>query len=126
MSENLPKLSRKGIGILGERLARVFLQDRGYKILTTNFHIRGGEIDIIATIKEMIVFVEVKTRTNYSYGVPEEAVGYAKLEAIKRTALWYLTSHTLTNHPYRVDVIAIECNECGTLKAIRHHENVTS
>ena len=47
---------------MGEAAAEGYLRKKGYEILARNYHIPGGEIDIIAADKEYIIFAEVKTR----------------------------------------------------------------
>ena len=66
------------IGIDGEKAAEKYLKDKNYKIIDTNFRTRFGEVDIIAKDGEFIVFVEVKTRGEKSFGNPMEAVNYDK------------------------------------------------
>ena len=69
------------IGQLGEKLAKKFLEEREYKIISQNFRARQGEIDIIAEDKDnTIVFVEVKTRSTVEFGNPAEAVNQNKKE----------------------------------------------
>ncbi|MFA4829490.1 MAG: YraN family protein, partial [Thermodesulfovibrionales bacterium] len=58
----------KLLGSEGEDLAAAFLKGKGYKIISRNYKTPIGEVDIIAEDKGTIVFVEVKTRTNDSYG----------------------------------------------------------
>ena len=55
-------MNNKRIGTLGEELAGIMLQEKGYKILAKNFRCRYGEIDIIASKNGVLAFVEVKTR----------------------------------------------------------------
>ena len=57
-------------GEKGESLAARFLKKNGYKILEQNYRTKLGEIDIIATERKTIVFVEVKTRKSTRYGSP--------------------------------------------------------
>ena len=59
-------MSTKVVGDNGEDVACEFLKKQGYKILSRNYRIRGGEIDIIAQDKEYLVFVEV----NFSNCIP--------------------------------------------------------
>ena len=61
-------MKRKELGNLGEKIALNYLQKENYRILERNFYCRQGEIDIIAQKQKEIVFVEVKTRTNNSFG----------------------------------------------------------
>ncbi|MBN2212949.1 MAG: YraN family protein [Bacteroidales bacterium] len=100
----------------GEELAVKLLQEKGYRILETNWRFRHKEIDIIATRDNEIVFVEVKTRKNADYGYPEEAVNKRKQRYITDAAEAYIISKDLDLEA-RFDVIAILGN-----KHIRHYE----
>ena len=51
------------IGELGEKIAQQYLQEKGYRIIESNFNCRWGEIDIIAFSHETYHFIEVKTVT---------------------------------------------------------------
>lgn len=98
---------RHEIGKLGEDLACKYLQDKGYKILERNFETRQGEIDIIALDKSEIVFIEVKTRSNISYGKPAEAVNEIKQNHLIKTIEYYIYSRHLENEFIRIDIIEI-------------------
>jgi putative endonuclease len=65
-------------GQFGERLAQDYLLEQGYTILEKNYRYKRAEIDIIARKDELLLFVEVKTRTTDTYGFPEEAVSLKK------------------------------------------------
>jgi len=70
---------KQKLGKRGEDLALTFLKKKHYKILARNFRAkRFGEIDIVACNKNQIVFVEVKTKSNYYFGYPEEEFTYFK------------------------------------------------
>jgi putative endonuclease len=56
-------MTSKEIGFLGEKIAAVYLEKKGYTIIKHNFTVKGGEIDIIAKKDDIIAFVEVKTRS---------------------------------------------------------------
>lgn len=94
-------------GIGGEDLAVEYLIKKKYKILSRNFKTKIGEIDIIAKDKNVIVFVEVKTRTNDVFGLPREAVTSAKQSKIRMVATQYLKIHGGLNQACRFDVIDI-------------------
>ena len=64
----------KEIGAIGEEAAERFLKKRGWRILSRNFLVRGGEIDIIAFRFGVLAFFEVKSRTNEDFGTPASAV----------------------------------------------------
>ena len=83
-------MNNKRIGTLGEELAGIMLQEKGYKILAKNFRCRYGEIDIIASKNGVLAFVEVKTRLFESCGNGAEAVTAVNRQRIRRCALCYI------------------------------------
>jgi len=78
------------LGQKGEELACNFLVNKGYRIIIRNFKTSIGEIDIIASDKETLVFIEVKTRKSLQYGRPFESVTRAKKRKIANVAKLYL------------------------------------
>jgi putative endonuclease len=114
---------RRAIGIDGEQRALAFLRKQGYAILETNYRSKSGEIDIIARKKDLIAFVEVKTRLSARYGYPEEAVNRRKARRIIRTAQHYLASKRLVDKTdISFDVLAVLKKSGGF--AIEHFKNV--
>jgi putative endonuclease len=95
-------------GKLAEDYAVKLLTQKGYKIVDRNFHSRFGEIDIIATDREYLVFVEVKARWSPKYGLPEEAVTHQKLYKIRKTADYYCLINFIKGKLMRIDVVALE------------------
>lgn len=98
------------LGKWGEKLARTYLLHRGYTILAENYHSRYGEIDIIARLRQEIVFIEVKTRKNNRFCQPLEAVNYSKQQKLILTAQHYITLNYSEHFNYRFDVIDIIFN----------------
>ena len=86
---------------LGEAEVANYLRRRGYTLLAHGFHCRFGEIDLIARKDGVLCFVEVKTRTNLSCGLPREYVTPKKQERLRKTAAWYLMVRTWTARPLR-------------------------
>jgi len=70
-----------------------------------------GEIDIIARLGKIVLFVEVKTRTSSSFAEPWEAVGFRKRKNLKLAAKTYLHQETLRAEEYRFDVLSILLKE---------------
>jgi putative endonuclease len=95
------------VGKQGEQFAVDFLKQRGYRILQRNYTQPYGEIDIIAQKNDLLIFIEVKTRTSSQFGSPLEAVTAKKQYQISRVAQTYLLAHKLTDMPARFDVIAV-------------------
>ena len=98
---------KKVVGNLGDQTAKNYLIKNGYKILTTNYSCRFGEIDIIAMDKECLVFIEVKTRTSGKYGHPENAVNYWKKKHLELTARNYIDYKRMGNYIARFDVVEV-------------------
>jgi putative endonuclease len=109
------------IGKFGERIASEFLEKQGCIVLQKNYHSRYGEIDIIATDEEYIMFVEVKTRNKNCFACPSEYVNRKKRIKIIKTALIYL-SETSTSLQPRFDIIEIKQHKKNKL-LIRHIKN---
>ena len=95
------------LGASGEKLAKLFLIKKGFKILQSNFKNKTGEIDIIAKDKDTLVFVEVKTRKSLKYGYPQEAVNSRKIAQIKKVAEYYCLINKLKDIRKRIDVVSI-------------------
>lgn len=93
-------------GAMGEILAARFLREKGYTICSSNFRCRLGEIDIIASDKKYLVFVEVKTRREDSRYLPREAVTITKQRKLLQTAAMYLSRFPTDLQP-RFDVIEV-------------------
>jgi putative endonuclease len=94
------------LGQKGEDLAADHLKKAGFKILSRNWKWGKHEIDIIAENKEMIVFVEVKTRTDDFQMHPVTAVTTEKQKSIIYAADGYLQKFKI-NKESRFDVITI-------------------
>lgn len=100
-------LFRKNLGKKGEDLACSFIKKKGYRVVTRNFRKKCGEIDIIAYEDEVLVFIEVKTRSNDSKGSPLEAVNKRKQQQIIKTATYYLAENDSFDVSCRFDVLGI-------------------
>ncbi len=126
----MPQTRKQRIGSWGENVAAVFLEQRGYHVMERNVRTRQGEIDLVARQEPGgLVFVEVKTRTNDNFGLPEEAVDERKLEHIFRTAEAYLQAHPdLEQLEWRIDVIAIQGRPGEKVEDvhIEHFKNITA
>ena len=101
-------LRRKKIGARGENLAVSYLKRRGYRIIERNYRCRHGEVDAIARDGDTLVFVEVKTRSEGSFGTPLDAVSPAKRNKLVMLANWYLLSQKIQDVPVRFDVVAVD------------------
>jgi putative endonuclease len=101
---------RQQLGLHGESLACEELEKLGYRIIERRYRTRHGEIDIVAEDAGTIVFVEVKTKTDGSYGDPAEAVTPQKQRQIVSMGEFYATCCCSPDTPCRFDVVAIDCS----------------
>ncbi|MEK7581165.1 MAG: YraN family protein [Patescibacteria group bacterium] len=101
-------MNKTALGKYGEDLAGAYLTKLGYKIIERNFRIRGGEIDIIATDVNTLVYVEVKTRSTHQFGLPEESVNYYKLKFMERASKFYRLQRKNLPELERIDVVSVD------------------
>jgi len=109
---------------LGEEIATQYLRKKGYQIIDRNFRKGYGEIDIVATFQNILVFVEVKTRTTNLYGGAAEAISYGKLRTLIRTCEYYKMLHPKLPEEMRIDAILIDLED-NKPKNIQHIENIS-
>jgi putative endonuclease len=81
--------SRVDLGRAGEKAAADLLRKRGYEVVGAGFLARRGELDLVCRRDNDLLVVEVKTRTDNSYGTPLEAVGARKRRALMAAAAEY-------------------------------------
>ena len=98
------------LGIKGEEMATEHLVQNGYKVLERNWRFGKEEVDIIATIDEWLVVVEVKTRNSDYFGLPQESVSRTKQAHLIRAAHAYIEKKGL-DLEVRFDVIGIILNK---------------
>jgi putative endonuclease len=97
------------VGKRGEDIACQYLEAKGYRIVSRNFHFgRYGEIDIVAEDKGCLVFVEVKMQRGMEYGDVHFRITPAKCEKLRRAAEGYLYIHKIQNRECRFDAIFID------------------
>ncbi len=98
------------IGASGEDIAAEYLLNHGYEVITRNFGIGIGEIDLVAKCPEgTLVFVEVKYAKVTTYGDPAWKISPQKLKTIGRVAVQYLREHKCESSPFRIDAILPLC-----------------
>ncbi|KQS25358.1 YraN family protein [Dyadobacter sp. Leaf189] len=108
-------------GFWGEAKAAAFLTAKGFEIIEKNYRNRHQEIDLIVQKDKMLVFVEVKTRTGTSYGMPEEFVNPAKARLVLRAAEHYIFEKDW-HFDVRFDIVSVLVMANGETE-IRHFED---
>jgi putative endonuclease len=95
------------LGLFGEGIAENFIKSKGYKIVMKNYRCKLGEIDLIAEKDDLLVFIEVKTRSNDKFGKGFEAVNFKKIDKIRKVATLYMMQKNLQKE-VRFDVISVD------------------
>jgi len=117
---NLPD----GVGKAGEAAAEYYVrQQLGYEVLARNFRVTEGEIDLIATDVDEVIFIEVKTRTSRSFGEATAQVSNSKRQRIITAAMTYLSQENKHNHDWRIDVLGVQLSRDGSVECIDHVKN---
>ena len=88
-------MTTKEIGNIGEDYTTRYLESKGCEILTRNFTVRGGEIDIIAKKGELIHFVEVKSRKRSPLSSGGDAITKNKIKCIVRAAKEFINRNEI-------------------------------
>lgn len=99
--------TRQWLGRYGEDRACEYLVSQGYEILDRNWRYSEGELDIVCSLKQTLVFIEVKTRTSLAAGSPLEAITATKLARIRRLAATWCTQKQIPNSQVRFDAIGV-------------------
>ena len=99
---------RKSLGKKGEDIAVSYLKERqGYRILRRNYRCVLGEMDIIAKDRDVLSFVEVKTRGSARFGIPQESVNKKKQHKLSKVALEFINRYKVHHAKARFDVVAV-------------------
>jgi len=115
---------KQKIGKYGEDLVCKFLERNGYQIISQNIKISFQEIDIIAKYEDLLVFVEVKTRTNISFGEADETITERKTTNLKRAISHYLANNNLDASKIRLDLVAVDLDKIKNSARIRHYKDI--
>ena len=117
---------RQRVGVAGESAARRYLQKGGYRVVKANYRCLYGEIDLIVTCGELLVFVEVRTRTSGSFGTPAQSITAEKLDRLQKVALYYMQQRFGQEVPCRFDLIAVQMDRRTLAPShLRHYRNIT-
>lgn len=111
------------IGKEGEEVARKYLENKGYKIIECNYRTKRAEIDIIARYKNVLVFVEVRTKHHEQFGTPEDTINYQKRKRLQKNAAAYVHRKRYKGS-YRIDTVCLLIDKNSGLQRIDHYENI--
>ena len=108
------------LGKKGEQLAVDFLLKNEYEVIARNYMYQKAEVDIIAKKGDVLVIVEVKTRTSAGFGDPQQFLKPKQMQRIIK-AVDYFVNENEMDVEVRFDIIAIVLNKKGM--NLEHLEN---
>lgn len=94
-------------GARGEDAAAALLSRMGWTILARNWRSGHLELDIVAKERDVLVFVEVKTRAKDGMQAPHEALNAVKKERLVRAARAWLAEQNAWDTPCRFDLVCV-------------------
>jgi len=116
-------MNTRDVGVLGEKIAGLFLALKGYQIVARNYRYAGREVDLIATRGNILAAVEVKLRRSKRFGEAVEAVDARKLARIQ-TALANVIARSDGRYEPRIDLVVIDVDANSGDMTVRHLEAV--
>lgn len=124
-------INKKELGFWGEKQAKEFLADRGWKFIDKNIEIGKGELDLLYQSGDHLIVVEVKTKQSNEFGEPAELVGQQKISQIEYLMgellhrRNYMKKYSLYDiYSWQLDVVAVY-GDGEEMYKILHFENVT-
>ena len=114
---------RARLGRWGERRCERYLKNKGLRTLARNYSCKVGELDLVMVDGDgVLVFVEVRSRADESFGPAETTVTPAKRLRVARAARYFLAVEKIEDRPLRFDVVTLILGRSGPPQ-IRHFEN---
>jgi putative endonuclease len=111
------------LGRWGERRCERFLRNKGMRTLIRNYACKLGELDLVMVDPDgTLVFVEVRSRADETFGPTEATVTPAKRERVSKAARHFIAAHRIEDRPLRFDVVTLVLGHHGPPQ-IRHYEN---
>ncbi len=105
-------------GAAAENLAERFLCAQGLELVERNFRCRGGEIDLILTDGDTMVFVEVRLRSSERFGGAAASIDAKKVARLRLAAQYYLAGRGATP-ACRFDAVLLDALEGGNIEWLR-------
>ena len=117
----MTQTARQVLGAAGEQLARRHLEQRGYRFVAANWRRPYGELDLIMRDGDVLVFVEVKTRSGERLFTAEESLTAAQARRLLRGAQSFLAEReNFANLFWRIDLVAITLTPTGVVSRLTH------
>jgi putative endonuclease len=110
------------LGRWGEKRGERFLRGKGFRALARNYSCKSGELDLVMVDADgTLVFVEVRSRADESFGPAVDTITPAKRQRVRRAARHFLAVHGIEDRPLRFDVVTVIVGASGRPQ-IHHYE----
>ena len=114
--------SSKDFGSLGEDIAYRHLKSMGYRILHRNLHLgKAGELDIVASDGDTLVFVEVKAKTAGQPFGGFHSINYGKQKQLAKLATIYTVQHDIKQKQMRFDAVEVVVSDDSGDEPVVNH-----
>ena len=113
------QLNKNNAGLAAEKLAATFLSAQGLKLVAQNYHCRFGEIDLIMQDASTLIFIEVRLRSNKSFGSAAASITPQKQQKLMLTAQHYLQQNPQKN-ACRFDVLLMDKVAIGAITWLKN------
>ncbi|MCK4518477.1 MAG: YraN family protein [Candidatus Omnitrophica bacterium] len=111
-------------GYMGEAIAKKYLEDNGYRVVELNYRTKYAEIDLIAYDKDVLVFIEVRTKIGEQFGTPEETINKNKISRLIRNAEAYIAIKNCQKE-CRIDAFCVVLDKNRKVERLNHYKNIT-
>ncbi|GAB6109246.1 YraN family protein [Fusibacter bizertensis] len=99
--------NKRAVGQFYEAIALSYFEQNGFEYVTKNYFCPYGEIDLVLNKNNVIYFIEVKYRSNLSYGSPRDAINHTKMQRMKKTALHYIKNQNMGYINFKIGFLGI-------------------
>ena len=118
-----PQVSRTEIGKWAESFVALAVEDLGMRVVDRNYSTRFGEVDLIATAGDTLVFIEVRARRSKAFATPAETVSGRKSQRLVAASHRYLQTTDIPWENWRIDVASVELDVWGRPSAVEFIES---
>jgi putative endonuclease len=112
------KMNKNNAGLEAEKLAATYLVNHGLKLVTQNYHCKYGEIDLVMKDAKILVFIEVRLRSNSQFGSAGASITLQKQQKLILTAQHYLQQHG--DYQCRFDAILMDKADTNHIEWVRN------